>query len=103
MPCSGVVASIGREGTASPVIFNSSEAPGLRARASVLIRFTTPTRIAIFGRLRTDAASPQTITRKYFATVHRVLDERTPVIAAAHLPFASAVSRDGSIRLVAPA
>jgi hypothetical protein len=55
------------------------------------------------GRLRTDAARPQTITRKYFKTVHRVLDERTQVIAAALLPFASAVSCEVSNRLVAPA
>lgn len=83
------------------MILNSGNASGLR---------TCERRHAVehadanrhFGRLGADRARPQTIAGERLEPVHQVLDQRALVIAAALLPFPSAVSRNGTDGLVAP-
>jgi len=83
-------------------MLNSGDAKGLPAsecRHAVEHAYT----VRDFGCLRTNASRPQAIARERLETVHQVFDKRTPVVAAALLPFGASAFGDRCNRLVAPA
>lgn len=96
----GVVALMRREDEVVPLFTNSDDTDGLRT-----CEFRHPIEHAHangnLGRLRVGAACPQAWTRERLEPVHRVLDQRTTVIAALLLPFAPATLFDRVDCLVA--